>query len=148
MRARRHDVGQMHEAFAAVAYQHRLMVPRMAAGDHGAHARDEVGVAIDRFEHRSHRRQNLRRVAICGAQSFVARIACDFEFALLHEDSRARERSFERAGIPPPHDSSAMIEMQMRHDQMRDVARLHPERAQMLWEPSVAVIEDLALDRA
>ena len=41
-----------------------------------------------------------------------------------------------------------MIEMQMRHDQMRDVARLHPERAQMLGDPSVAVIEDLALDGA
>ena len=70
----------------------------------------------------------------------------DFELAALHENSRARKRSLERAGIAPPHDPAAMIEMQMRHDQMRDVAGLHPERAQMLRQPSVAMIENLALD--
>src|ERR1700683_1481765 len=36
-----------------------------------------------------------------------------------------------------------MIEMQMRHDQMRDVAGFHPECAQMIWEPAVAMIENL-----
>src|ERR1700722_12986773 len=41
-----------------------------------------------------------------------------------------------------------MIEMQMRHDQMRDVAGFHPKRTQMLRQPSVAVIEDLTLDCA
>ncbi len=101
VRARRHDVGEVHEAFAAVAEQHRLMVPRMAAGDDGAYARDDAGVAIDRFEHRSHRRENLRRVAIRGVKPFVARIAGNFEFAFLHEDSRARKRSFQRAGTAP-----------------------------------------------
>src|SRR5258708_40317291 len=40
-----------------------------------------------------------------------------------------------------------MIEMQMRHDQMRHVTGLQSERAQMLRQPSVAMIEDLTFDR-
>src|SRR5580658_5490447 len=41
-----------------------------------------------------------------------------------------------------------MIEMQMRDDQMRDVAGFHPERAQMIRQPAVAMIENPALDIA
>ena len=116
MRARRHDVGEMHEAFAAVADDGSLMITRMAAGDDGAHASDDVGVAVDRFEHRAHRRENLLGMAIRRVQPFVARIVGDFELTALHENSRARKRGLERAGIAPAHDPAAMIEMQMRHD--------------------------------
>src|ERR1700694_2355674 len=41
-----------------------------------------------------------------------------------------------------------MIEMKMRNDERGDVAGFHPERADMIGEPSVAVIENLALDIA
>src|SRR3984957_13952830 len=82
------------------------------------------------------------------AEPLVARMVGDIELAALHENSRARKRSLQRAGIAPPHDPAAMIEMQMRHDQMRDVAGLHPKCAEMLRQPSVAMIEDLALDCA
>src|SRR5580704_13749322 len=148
MRPRRHDVGEMHEAFAAVADDGSLMVPRVAAGDDGAHSSNDVGVAVDCFEHRAHWRENLLGMPIRRAKPLVAWIVGDFELTALHEDSRTRERGLERAGITPPHDPPAMIEMQMRHDQMRDVARLHPQRLQMLREPSVAMIENLALDVA
>src|SRR5580692_7646805 len=148
MRPRRHDIGEMHEAFAAVADDGGLMVPGMAAGDDGAHASDDVSVAVDRFEHRAHGSENLLGMSICRAEPFVAWIVGDFELTALHENSRTWKRSLERAGITPAHDPSAMIEMQMRYDQMRDVARLHPQRLQMLREPSVAMIENLALDVA
>src|SRR5580700_11305412 len=148
MRPRRHDIGEMHEAFAAVADDRRLMVPGMAAGDDGTHSSDDVGIAVYCFEHRAHRRENLLGMTIRRAQPFVARIVGDFEFAALHENSRAGKRGLEGAGVAPPYDPPAMIEMQMRYDQMRDVARLHPQGFQMLGEPSVAVIENLALDVA
>ena len=87
-------------------------------------------------------------MAIRRMEPLVARMVGDIELAALDENTRARKRGLERAGIAAPHDSAAMIEMQMRHDQVRDVAGFHPERAQMIRQPAVAVIEDLALDVA
>src|SRR5260370_9420222 len=148
MRSGRYDIREMHEAFAAVAHNRRLMVQRMTAGDDGAHARDDVSISVACFEHRPHRRENFLSMPIRRAEPLVARMAGDFELAALHENPRARKRSLERAGIAPPHDPAAMIEMQMRHDQMRDVAGFHPKRAQMLRQPSVAMIENLTFDCA
>src|SRR5271168_4776514 len=108
MRARRHDVGEMHETFAAVGDEHRLMVASVTAGDDGAHSGDDVGFAVERLEHRAHRSENLGDVTIRGMQPLVARMVGYFELAALHEDSRARKRRFERARIAPPHDSAAM----------------------------------------
>jgi hypothetical protein len=85
---------------------------------------------------------------VSGAKPLVTGTVGDFELTALHENSRARKRGLERAGIASPYDPAAMIEMEMRHDQMRDVARLHPQRLQVLREPSVAMIENLALDVA
>ena len=87
-------------------------------------------------------------MAIRGAQPFIARIARDFQLAALHDDPRARKRRLERARLAPPHDPAAMIEMQMRQHDVRDVARLHPERLEPVGQPALAVIENLALDRA
>ena len=38
--------------------------------------------------------------------------------------------------------------MQMREHHVRHVTRLHPERLEAVGQPSLAVIENLALDRA
>src|ERR1700688_2818980 len=110
----------MHEAFAAVADDRSLVVSRMAAGDDGAHAGDDVSVAVDCFEHRAHRRENFLGMPISGAKPFVTGSVGDFELTALHKISCARKRGLERAEIASPHDPAAMIEMQMRHDQMPD----------------------------
>ena len=41
-----------------------------------------------------------------------------------------------------------MIEVQMRQHDVRDVPRFHAERLEPVGQPAVAVIENLALDRA
>ena len=41
-----------------------------------------------------------------------------------------------------------MIEMQMRQQDVRDVAGLHAQRLETVRQPALLMVEDLALDRA
>src|SRR6185437_3009047 len=104
------------------------MVRGMADRDNRRHSRHDLGVALDRLDHGTDRREAIRDMAIGGAQPFVARLACDFDLAALHDYPRARKRRLERSRLAPPHDSAAMVEMEMRQDHVRDVAGFHPER--------------------
>src|SRR5277367_1544247 len=87
-------------------------------------------------------------MAIGGAQPFVMRIASDLHFAALDEDSRAREGRLERPRFATLHNPATVIEMQVREDHMGDVAGLHAERLEPVYQPAVVMVENLALDRA
>jgi len=124
------------------------MVRRMAARDDCRHARYDLGVAFKRLDQTAHRLEAIGDMAIRGAQTFVARMPRDFDFAALDENARSRKSGLQGSRFAPLHDSTAMIEMQMRQDYVGDVAGLHPKRLQSTEKPAVAVVENLALDRA
>src|SRR5690348_1380028 len=87
-------------------------------------------------------------MAIRGAQTLVARVLGNVEFAPLNQNSRFRKRRLQYPRRPPTHHTAAMIEMQMRQHNLCNIASLHACAAESVQKPSVTVIEDLALDRA
>src|SRR6202035_1871764 len=54
----------------------------------------------------------------------------------------------ERTRLAPPHDSSAMVKMEVREDYGGDVAGLHSERLEPAPQPTPPMVENLALDHA
>ena len=79
-------------------------------------------------------------MAICGAQALVAGVARDLQLAFLYDSFALRgkaaiERRPNRAG----ESVLRMIKVQMRADHGGDIAQFHPDRAQMVGQPSVVM---------
>ena len=111
-------------------------------------SRHQFGIAVERLQRILERRKTLLYMTIRGPQPFIARRAGDFQLAALHHHPRPRKCRLQRARRPPPHNPAAVIEVQMRQHDVRHVPRFHPERLKPVGEPALAVIENLALDRA
>src|SRR5579863_1158961 len=148
MRSRRRDIRQMRESLPLRAHDGNLMIARMAAGYRRDHPGRQFDVAGHAFEQTRYRREALSDVPIGRAQPLVARPLRDFDFTLLHKDPRARESRFKPARRAPPHNPAAMIEVQMRQQHVRDIARLHPEHPQPIDQPALSMSEDAPLHRA
>src|SRR5665213_2765444 len=125
-----------------------LMIRGVSARYDRRNPRHNLGVARERFERCANGLKAISHVTISGVQAFVLRMPRDLDFAALDENARSRESRFERSRFAPLHDSAAMVEMQMREDHVRDIAGLHSERLQPVDQPAIAMIENLALDRA
>src|SRR5215469_17456321 len=138
----------MNEAVVAIVDHRDLMVMRMTTGDDRAHARDYLLVAVEQLDLAANRRDDLACVTIRCSEPLVRRLIGNIEFAPLHVDSRACERGFEHTRLAPAHQSAAVIEVEMRRDDVRDVAQLHPKSAQLIYEPAVLVREDFSFDIA
>src|SRR4051812_24272671 len=114
MRSRRYNIRQMDQAVGAVANFRDLVIVRMPTSANRCDSRHDLGVRLYRFELPIGHRDDFLGRLVCGVQALVSRILRDLEFALLHKNPRLRKGRLESARLTTPHDSAAMIEMQMR----------------------------------
>ena len=108
------------------------MLLGMTAGDDRGHTWYQVRIAIDQLKHPIDRFETFSHMPISGSQPFVARITGNFEFALLKKYPIFGKSSVESSGMLPPHDSTTMVEMKMRQQQVSDIARLHTKLLQTI----------------
>lgn len=72
----------------------------------------------------------------------------NFELSLLKKYSSFGKRGLELPGILPPYNSTTMVEMKMRQQQVSDITRFHTKLLQTIDKPAVAMVENLALNFA